>query len=74
MRQHEFPPADGSGRKWCLHCGALYHYQMDATCVERPDNPAPIERRVSAIDDIDAIHARINELRAEQTAALNRAE
>lgn len=71
MRKHEFPPADGSGRSWCLHCGALRHAQMDATCIDRAD-PAPDKprARVSAMDDIDAIYDRIKELRAENDRAL----
>lgn len=55
MRQHHFP----EGQRFCLHCGALYHEQMTATCMERPDPIAAPEakRRLFAVDDFDAIHA-----------------
>lgn len=69
-REHSFPPADGSGRKWCLHCGALWHAQMDATCVARAVALAPEPaRRTYASEDFDAISARIIELKRERETA-----
>ena len=73
MRAHEFLPADASGRHWCTHCGALYHPEISATCLERAAETAPARgRRVAALDDIDAIATRIAELRAERDALLTR--
>jgi hypothetical protein len=75
MREHEFMIADASGRQWCKHCGALYHAAITATCLERRDAAAPASgRRVSALDDIDTIAARLAELRAERDAVLAAAE
>ena len=66
MREHEFREG------WCLHCGAKHHPQMTATCLERRAALATEpRRRVSALDDSDAISARLGELRAEKEAALN---
>jgi hypothetical protein len=71
MKSHEFLPADTKGRQWCKHCGALYHPAITATCLERQDATAPASgRRVSALDDIDALAARIAELRAERDTAV----
>lgn len=71
MREHEYLLPDSQNRQWCRHCGCLWHAQMNATCVERPAaaDTAP-RRRVRALDDIDAIHARLAELRKEQDDAL----
>lgn len=80
LAEHEYPRGpdgqialDEHGRAFCLHCGAKYHAQMDATCLTR-DVPSQImpepKRRIMACED-DSIAQRIAELRAEQDAAWN---
>lgn len=75
MREHEFPAADGGGRRFCKWCGALSHAQLAATCIDRPDPGAGLapepKRRQLACEDADAIAARLAELRREREAALS---
>lgn len=81
--EHEYPRSpdggvalDEHGRAFCLHCGAKYHAEMDATCLTR-DIPSAImpepKRRVPMCED-DSIARRIAELRAEQQTAWNATE
>lgn len=61
MRQHE----ENENGDRCKHCGALWRYigSSENTCVWRTGNELPRERRISALDDIDSIFTRIEELR-----------
>jgi hypothetical protein len=70
MRQHEFTKADEKNRQWCIHCGALYHCMMDATCIQRPDPPASHRRIERVMDDLDAIFNKIQELKKEKEEAV----
>lgn len=78
MREHYFLPPDAGGRQWCKWCGAKFHVQMDATCLERPGQsgsgmmPEP-QRRIPACED-DSIAARIAELRKLREEAWNTAD
>lgn len=71
--QHEFPAGDG--KRWCKWCGALWHAEMTATCLERPAEATPVrpapQRRQLACEDGDAITGRIAELRKAREAAWN---
>lgn len=77
MIEHEF--LSGTAEARCVHCGTKQgHHRMAAQpCVPRWGGetlrPEP-ERRVYAIDDAETIHARIVELRADESAALNGAD
>lgn len=62
VQQHDFNQ-DGT----CIHCGA--QSGVEKTCINR-EAPAAQRIFVSAMNDIDGIHARIKELQAEQEAAL----
>lgn len=71
MRQHEFPPGVPNTTVRCIYCGGLWQPTMTATCIDRPGiDPAP-RRREPAMDDLDTIHARIQDLRREREAATN---
>lgn len=63
VQQHEFN-LDGV----CPHCGA--QSGSEKTCVNREVLTKQPRVFVSAMNDIDGIHARIKELQAEQEAAL----
>lgn len=74
MIAHEFP----AGAPRCIYCGTLATQHERTACPGPQGNPtkalSPLPpRRVAAIDDIDTIHARIIELRADGIEALNRA-
>ena len=73
MREHQFPPGVPNTNTRCIHCNGLWQPQMSATCIDRPDPPSAPRRLVSAMDDIDAIHSRIEELRKEREAAISAA-
>jgi histone acetyltransferase (RNA polymerase elongator complex component) len=65
MRHHEWSPKDDKDRLWCVHCGCLFHPQLTATCIERPDPPR--ERRIErAMNDLETIRKRIEQLRKER--------
>ena len=72
FRGHNFPEGDAEP-KFCLSCGALYHPQMDATCLERPGEKSDIapepKRREMACDDADTISRRLAELAKEREPA-----
>lgn len=67
MRQHE-PETLSSGKLRCKHCGAAWANDMGISCIDRPGSPTAPARRVSALDDIDALHGRMAELRREREA------
>ena len=66
VEQHEF---DKNGI--CKHCNAN---SGEKACVRRevPNMVAAPRRRVSALDDLDTIRRRQQELRIEETEALQR--
>lgn len=68
MRQHESVVLP-SGVIRCMHCGAAWADNMGVTCIDRPGlDPEPMRAwHGSALDDIDALHTRIIELRKERT-------
>ena len=66
MKAHEFLPADVKGRQWCKR----HHPAATSTCLERSEAAPELGRRESALDDIDALAARLAELRAERDAML----
>lgn len=75
IRSHE-----NNGQGWCRHCGAPMRPDilLEATCLQRTLplselRPAPARRPI-ACEDAAAISARIAELQASRTEALNRAE
>ena len=65
------------GRERCIHCGTLAEniYQTVCPGPQRRDESAKLRpepaRREYAVDAVDTIHARIVELAAERTEALN---
>lgn len=71
MREHEFSAKDENGRQYCRWCGFWWRENMTATCVDRRNVAPEPRRRVSAMDNFDEIHARIQELRKEHEAATN---
>lgn len=75
MRGHEYLPATPDGKRWCKHCGSLFHPHVLQTCVERESvsGLAPV-RRTWACEDYDAIKARVAEVKRQRDAALNRSE
>lgn len=74
MIEHDYAAADITGRKWCRHCGALWHAEMTSTCLERPDPSGAKPRAIppSVLEDGDAITAGLARLKAERDAALAR--
>lgn len=70
MRVHEKTTLS-SGKERCKHCGAAWPASGEpsgVSCVDRP-NPAPApRRRVSVLDDIDATHERLGELKTDREA------
>lgn len=69
MQQHQF--VDHDGVSWCRHCGALQNRGTGLSCVERPDpSPQARPRRLSALDDVDALRTRLDELAHEREAAV----
>jgi len=68
VNQHEY---ENDAAPACKHCGTTrVQVALGYSCVGRTlaDGRSP---RVSAIDDVDVIHARIGELRSERDAALS---
>lgn len=68
MTEHSIP----EGQAYCSRCGtSRAHLEKDPTtpCVpsKADERPRPF---ASAMNDLDAIRARIEELRAEESAAL----
>lgn len=71
MRQHE-PETLSSGKIRCKHCGSAWANDMGISCIDRHDPSAPPSgRRISALDDVEAMYARLTELRRERDEALN---
>lgn len=71
MIEHVFPSSPPRPEDRCVYCGSWFRDGTEQTCVPRPASIAPEpRRRVSAMDDIDVIAARIAELRAERDAAM----
>ena len=71
MRQHDFPVGVLTSQVRCIYCGGLWRAEMTAQCIDRPDPAPEPRRRVSAMEDVDTISARIEELRREHQEALN---
>jgi hypothetical protein len=70
MSRHEYLPPDDKNRLWCKYCGCLFHPQMDATCLARPDpEPRPRGRKISALDDVEQLRKRLEEIEKEKAAA-----
>jgi hypothetical protein len=68
INQHEFESKDSTN---CKHCGtSRLDIAAGSPCFWRAKPSTPNRPRVSAMDDIDGINARIQELREEQAKAL----
>lgn len=66
MKQHEPDMA----QKRCTHCGVLWHKtsSADCVCIWRSGEEPLRERKISVLDDVDTIYARIQELNGEPQA------
>lgn len=64
IQQHEYP----GDTTLCKHCGAPQG--TEATCIKRETATNQQRPFVSAMNDLDSIHARIKELRDEHNKAL----
>ncbi len=74
MSDHEFSDTDGR----CVKCGTpkAHHERVAQPCPGRPEpastlRPEPALRQM-AIDDVNTIHARLGELKAEREAGWNK--
>jgi hypothetical protein len=66
INQHEFLRDEDQS---CVHCGTSRGMVAAGYgCIHRAAPSFPCGPRVSAVDDIDFIHARIKQLEAERTA------
>jgi hypothetical protein len=70
MREHEFPSGVPTPAARCIHCGGLWRPAMQASCVEREGARPESRPRVRAMDDMDTIYARLEELRKEREAEM----
>jgi len=67
LYEHEFLKSDSNNRQWCKYCGVMWREDLGLSCVgrERDGHPATSRRKISALDDVDGLFERINELRKE---------
>lgn len=74
MKEHEFR-SEVYPNCFCLHCGALFSGRENTTCVERVVGlrdlrPEP-KLREMALDSVDSIFDRIQELKKEKDSMIN---